>query len=184
MNYDNKIIELIREGDIKAFNVLFKSVYLLLYIYCRKFIPDAEDAKDILQNVFLRFWERRKDIDIRTSLNAYLYKAVQNECLNYLRSTKCFDSFQLEKSQISELGIIEENTPYLSCIVSEIECIADNTIEELPNQCKLIFKLSRVNGLKNQEIANELNISVRTVETQIQRALKILRGRLKDYLSS
>ena len=79
MASDNKIIELIKQGDIAAFNTLFKSVYLQLYIHCRKFIPDPEDAKDILQNVFLRFWEKRENIDIHTSL--------QNECLNYLRST-------------------------------------------------------------------------------------------------
>lgn len=87
MASDNKIIELIKQGDIAAFNTLFKSVYLQLYIHCRKFIPDPEDAKDILQNVFLRFWEKRENIDIYTSLNAYLYRAIQNECLNYLRST-------------------------------------------------------------------------------------------------
>ena len=71
MASDNKIIELIKQGDIAAFNTLFKSVYLQLYIHCRKFIPDPEDAKDILQNVFLRFWEKRENIDIHTSLNAY-----------------------------------------------------------------------------------------------------------------
>ena len=87
MASDNKIIELINQGDIAAFNTLFKSVYLQLYIHCRKFIPAPEDAKDILQNVFLRFWEKRENIDIHTSLNAYLYRAIQNECLNYLRST-------------------------------------------------------------------------------------------------
>ena len=88
MASDNKIIELIKQGDIAAFNTLFKSVYLQLYIHCRKFIPAPEDAKDILQNVFLRFWEKRENIDIHTSLNAYLYRAIQNECLNYLRSTR------------------------------------------------------------------------------------------------
>ena len=62
MASDNKIIELIKQGDIAAFNTLFKSVYLQLYIHCRKFIPDPEDAKDILQNVFLRFWEKRENI--------------------------------------------------------------------------------------------------------------------------
>ena len=66
MASDNKIIELIKQGDIAAFNTLFKSVYLQLYIHCRKFIPAPEDAKDILQNVFLRFWEKRENIDIHT----------------------------------------------------------------------------------------------------------------------
>ena len=86
MASDNKIIELIKQGDITAFNTLFKSVYLQLYIHCRKFIPDPEDAKDILQNVFLRFWEKRENIDIHVFKRLFI-QAIQNECLNYLRST-------------------------------------------------------------------------------------------------
>lgn len=94
---DDNIIAWIKQGDIAAFNTLFKSVYLPLYIHCRKFIPDPEDAKDLLQNVFLRFWEKREEIDIHTSLSAYLYRAVQNECLNHLRSpgTSCMISHNL-----------------------------------------------------------------------------------------
>ena len=78
---------------------------------------------------------------------------------------------------------VEDNDPYSILSIFEIERITENTIE-LPDQCKSIFKLSRINGLKNQEIADKLAISVRTVETQIYRALKILKSRLKDYLVS
>ena len=184
MASDNKIIELIKQGDIAAFNTLFKSVYLQLYIHCRKFIPDPEDAKDILQNVFLRFWEKRENIDIHTSLNAYLYRAIQNECLNYLRSTGTIEVPQCETTNVLFREEAEDNDPHSTLSVLEIEQIMENTIEELPDQCKSIFKLSRINGLKNQEIADKLDISVRTVETQIYRALKILKSRLKDYLAS
>lgn len=93
---DEKIIRQIKDGDIIAFNALFKDVYVQLYVHCRKFIPDAEEAKDLMQNVFLRFWERRAEIDIHTSLRAYLYRSVQNECLNYLRSSRT-PSFSFEK---------------------------------------------------------------------------------------
>ena len=178
MASDNKIIELIKQGDIAAFNTLFKSVYLQLYIHCRKFIPDPEDAKDILQNVFLRFWEKRENIDIHTSLNAYLYRAIQNECLNYLRSTGTIEVPQCETTNVLFREEAEDNDPHSTLSVLEIEQIMENTIEELPDQCKSIFKLSRINGLKNQEIADKLDISVRTVETQIYRALKILKSRL------
>lgn len=184
MASDNKIIELIKQGDIVAFNTLFKSVYLPLYIHCRKFIADPEEAKDILQNVFLRFWEKREEIDIHTSLNAYLYRAIQNECLNYLRSTRTIETSQYESLGADKQEAVEDNDPYSELSMLEIEAITEKTIEELPDQCKSIFKLSRVNGLKNQEIANKLDISVRTVETQIYRALKILKSRLKDYLAS
>lgn len=86
MAFDEKTILRIKQGDLTAYNLLFKSIYLPLYFHCRRFIPDPEEAKDLLQNVFLRFWEKREEIDIQVSLNAYLYRAVQNECLNYLRS--------------------------------------------------------------------------------------------------
>ena len=79
---------------------------------------------------------------------------------------------------------VEDNDPYSILSIFEIERITENAIEELPDQCKSIFKLSRISGLKNQEIADKLDISVRTVETQIYRALKILKSRLKDYLVS
>ena len=86
MASDDKLIKSIKQGDTGAFKTLFNTVYPQLYIYCRRFVPDPEEAKDIMQNVFLRFWEKREDIDIHTSLNAYLYRSIQNECLNYLRS--------------------------------------------------------------------------------------------------
>ena len=180
----SKLKQHMSDADIAAFNTLFKSVYLQLYIHCRKFIPDPEDAKDILQNVFLRFWEKRENIDIHTSLNAYLYRAIQNECLNYLRSTGTIEVPQCETTNVLFREEAEDNDPHSTLSVLEIEQIMENTIEELPDQCKSIFKLSRINGLKNQEIADKLDISVRTVETQIYRALKILKSRLKDYLAS
>lgn len=78
-----------------AFNALFKDVYFQLYVHCRKYVPDTEEAKDLLQNVFLRFWEKRHEIDIHTSLKAYLYRSVQNECLNHLRSYRTpYSSFE------------------------------------------------------------------------------------------
>ena len=184
MASEDKLIELIKQGDTGAFKTLFDSVYPQLYIYCRRFIPDPEEAKDILQNVFLRFWEKREDIDIHTSLNAYLYRSIQNECLNYLRSIKSIEVCQSETISLLLRDEVEDDDPHSILSVIEIENIMENTIEELPTQCKSIFKLSRINGIKNQEIADKLDISVRTVETQIYRALKTLKSRLKDYLTS
>lgn len=88
MASDERIFLKIKQGDIATFNLLFKEIYLQLYFHCRRFIPDPEEAKDLLQNVFLRFWEKREEIEIQTSLEAYLFRAVQNECLNFLRSPR------------------------------------------------------------------------------------------------
>lgn len=183
MTLNTKTLESIRQGDINAFNSLFKDVYPMLYIHCRKFIADTDEAKDILQNVFMRLWEKRDDIDIHTSINAYLHRSVQNECLNHLRSKgKSFLSMD-EAADNTGLEIPSDVDPDSDISIYEIEHITSKTIEELPPQCRSIFKLSRINGLKNQEIADIMEISVRTVETQIYRALKILKSNLKDYLA-
>lgn len=101
-----------------------------------------------------------------------------------ISSTGTIDIPRYEISEMDKQEAVEDNDPYSILSIFEIERITENTIEELPDQCKSIFKLSRINGLKNQEIADKLDISVRTVETQIYRALKILKSRLKDYLVS
>ncbi|MDR2969307.1 MAG: RNA polymerase sigma-70 factor [Tannerellaceae bacterium] len=183
MKSDEILITQIWSGDISVFNKLFHSIYIQLYIHCRKYINDPETAKDLLQNIFLRFWEKREDIDIHTSLNAYLHKSVKNECLNHLRTIKTFYIAEKEQAGLNE-KFVDETTPDSELAVQEIEQIIENVIEQLPGQCKSIFKLSRINGLKNKEIADRLDISVRTVETQIYRALKILKIQLKDYLAS
>ncbi len=183
MASDIEIVKLIREGDMVAFRNLFQSIYTQLYIHCRKYISDPEDAKDIIQNVFLHFWEKRKDIDIHTSLYAYLQKSVQNECLNYLRTHRIANIPQEDIPVINQIDIAEKNDPQSEFNINEIERIIENTIETLPDQCKFVFKLSRIEGLKNKEIADKLQISVRTVDTHIYRALKILKVRLVDYLS-
>ena len=176
---EKSIIRQLKQGNITTFNTLFHTTYMPLYIYCRRYITDPEEAKDLLQNIYLRLWEHREDIDIHTSLNAYLYRAVHNECLNHLRLDN--SSFSpVEENQRPE--IIEPNDPYSECHLHDIEHIVEYTINQLPDQCRSIFRLSRINGLKNQEIATRLNISVRTVETQIYRALKVLKRHLKDYL--
>lgn len=183
MTPDEEIIRQIKEGNIDAFNALFKAFYMPLYFSCRKFIASTDEAKDLLQNVFLRFWEKREEIDIHTSLKAYLFRSVQNECLNYLRSAP-FHFGERNSQDNTRFEICDsEATPDSILSIIEMEQIIKNTIRQLPPLCKTIFILSRLKGLKNQQIAKKLNISVRTVDTQIYRALKILKVRLKDYLA-
>lgn len=180
------IIELIKEGNMKAFNQLFMDTYHQLYFHCRKFISDPEDAKDLLQNVYLRFWEKRLEIDIRISVYAYLFRAVQNECLNYIRSKKSISSLsdpEFDKEPYNSTTEKNYDSPESDMEITELEQITQRAINSLPVQCKLIFQLSRNEGLKNQEIADKLSISVRTVETQIYRALKIIKTWLHDYMA-
>ncbi|MEG1543743.1 MAG: RNA polymerase sigma-70 factor [Tannerellaceae bacterium] len=184
MTSDGALIEKIKQDDMAAFNALFKAYYIQLYYYCRKFVSDPEEAKDLMQNVFLRFWERRADLDIHTSIKAYLYRSVQNECLNHLRSSKNLVSMSHDDDDTPTIEVADaHNTPDDELAALEIEQITQTVIDQLPEQCQKVFTLSRLKGLKSQEIAEHLNISVRTVDTQIYRALKILKMKLKDYLA-
>lgn len=176
---EKDIYELIRDGDIKAFNLLFQRLYMQLYIYCRKFIPDPEEAKDILQNVFLHFWERRGELCIDTSLRAYLFRTVHNECLNFIRSTRQTDLLGGEET-IALYDCFDRPDETLN--VNEMERHLKNSIDSLPEQCRVIFRLSRFDGLSVREIAGKLDLSPRTVETQIYRALKMLKKDMKEYL--
>ena len=131
-----------------------------------------------------------KDIICADAATVYGWKKVKHNLKimifqgSVISSTGTIDIPRYEISEMDKQEAVEDNDPYSILSIFEIERITENTIEELPDQCKSIFKLSRISGLKNQEIADKLDISVRTVETQIYRALKILKSRLKDYLVS
>ncbi|MDD2437575.1 MAG: RNA polymerase sigma-70 factor [Massilibacteroides sp.] len=181
---EEKMILLLKRGDWSAFNTIFNNFYIQLYFYCRKYIPNPEEAKDLLQNVFLRLWEKREEIEIKVSLKAYLYRSVQNECLNYIRSSR----LNLSLSEIEGESILPNTSdpfsPDTDTENREIENLVDSIVETLPEHCRKIFIMSRINGIKNKDIAQQLSISVRTVDTQIYRALKIMKKGLKDYLSA
>ncbi|MDD4515823.1 RNA polymerase sigma-70 factor [Massilibacteroides sp.] len=182
---EEEMIALLKQGNWWAFNSIFNTYYLQLYFHCRKYIPDTEEAKDLLQNVFLRLWDKREEIEIEISLKAYLFRCVQNECLNAIRSSRSTISL----SEIDGESIIlpdrgGQSSPEIDTEGREIEKAIDSVIETLPEQCRNIFILSRIKGMRNKDIAQHLSVSVRTVDTQIYRALKIMKKGLKDYLSS
>ena len=166
--------------DKKAFEELFKSYFTPLCSFAQKFVNDIDAAKDIVHNVFINLWNKREQVDLDTSLKSYLFQGVHNRCLNYIRDNKKLVQFDAPQSE-AELGKYLESRDHLES--SEAELRINNALDELPDKCKEIFLMNRFDGLKYREIAEKLDISIKTVETQMSRALKTLREKLSDMIS-
>ena len=163
-------------SDPKAFDQLFNSYYNRLCNYASLVIHDSETAEDIVQDLFAGIWVNRKQLLIKSSFNAYLFRSVYNSCLDHLKHQKikdrhqCLDFSRPVDSFNDSLVFVELLTRIESCI------------DQLPEQCKKIFRLSRFENLKYKEIAELLNISENSVDTQMRRALNKLKDNLKEYL--
>ena len=187
-NFDDKqLLEEFRNNNIEVFEAFFKAQQPYMVAYANKFLDNWETARDIVQEIFISLWENKDKIEIHSTLKAYLFSATKNQCLNNFKhklveqkhTNKTLDEFRrLEYAYYSE-----NDEPYLILQHKELDKKIEQIINALPEQCRLTFELSRYQGMKSKEIANKMDISVRTVETQIYRALKALKLSLKDYLS-
>lgn len=158
---------------------MFRELYQPLCRYAYSFVSDHEEAEEIVQASFIGIWEKRQTIDIDTSLKAYLYRVVRNASLNVIKHGKVKQIY-LEQSEFTAEKTTDATEQAL--ITDELERKIFSAIQTLPEQCRLIFKLSRFEEMKYQEIANQLNISIKTVENQMGKALKIMREQLREYL--
>jgi RNA polymerase sigma-70 factor (ECF subfamily) len=143
---------------------------------------DPTPAEEIVQNIFVRLWEKKEDLTIRENVSGYLYRAVHNECLNYLRHQKvrvAYQSYAMRRHKQSE-----QEKPAEKVVMSELEKKLETALRELPEQCRTIFQLSRFEDLRYRDIAEKLGLSVKTVENQMGKALKLLRLKLVDFLLS
>ncbi len=165
--------------DEQSFEALFTSYFAPLCAYAMRFLKDLDSSKEIAHDVFINLWDRREHIDTNKSLKTYLFTSVHNRCLNYIRDNRKFDHSSHSIENASEMGYSDSDT---NLSVIELQERIDKAINQLPQKCKEIFVLSRYQELKYSEIAVKLNISVKTVEAQITKALKTLREELSDYL--
>lgn len=159
--------------------MLFKNYYKPLCNYAHSFTQDRDEAEEVVQSTFLSFWEKRESLNIQTTVRPYLYAMVRNSCLNILKHEK------IKQKHAGETVALADPTyesVAQSIYVSELEVQINKAMEKLPEQCRLVFKLSRFEELKYAEIAEQLDISVKTVENQMGKALRIMREQLKDYL--
>lgn len=159
--------------------MLFRSEFKGLCLFALKFTKDHETAKEIVQDAFINLWEKRDTIDLSKPVKSYLTTIIYNKSLNYLRDNKKFDREILDFENINSTANFQTSD---KLVASEIEQQIKSAIDELPEKCREVFMLSRYKNLKYQEIANQLNISIKTVETQMSKALQHMRVRLAEYL--
>lgn len=164
----------------EAFESLFKTHFKELCFFAQRYVKDIETARELVQESFVALWEKRLNIDVSKSVRAYLGSSVYNKCLNYLRDNKKFNKDILAAEQLYPMNNKHESD---ILVFKEIKNKIDNSIDELPEKCKEIFVLSRYENLKYHEIADKLNISVKTVESQMSKALQHLRYRLAEFLT-
>ncbi|MEL7587490.1 MAG: RNA polymerase sigma-70 factor [Prolixibacteraceae bacterium] len=184
--YDKQLFNILMNGDETSFKAVYDHFYPRLYYFVFEYIQHKDLAEDIVHDTFLTLWKKRTGLQADTNLNAYLYTLAKNNSLKKLRDEKyrktVFSSTRLTADEI------EFNTGALSSLWTtdltfpEVERIIQSTLSQLPPQCKLVFELSRFANRKNKEIADELGISVKTVEGHITKAIKSLKVNLKDYL--
>lgn len=178
-NNDTHLLESIKNGDKWAFDEVFLKHFKSLHAYAFTIIKEKDDAEEIVQNVFYKIWTKRSQLKTDGFLKSFLYRSVHNESLNYIKHQKVRTNFN-----VRYVRDIQQDTGNLNSeiMVTELEKNIHAAINELPEKCRNVFQLSRFDQLKYQEIAKALNISIKTVENQMGKALKILRLKVVDLL--
>lgn len=174
-----QLIITLKAGDLTAFEMLFRTYYQPLCNYAFTFVQDRDEAEEIVQSTFLNIWEKRESLSIHTGIRPYLYAMVRNACLNVLKHEKIKQQHAAMEMAVAERSV---ESVARTVMASELETKIYRAMDQLPEQCRLIFKLSRFEELKYAEIAQQLHISIKTVENQMGKALRIMREQLKDYL--
>lgn len=168
-------IHQLNKGDVQAFELVFHKYYASLCFFANKFIRDEEAAKDVVQEVFIRFYEKEVNFPNLLALKSFLFSCVQNKALNYLEKNNIRTAIRKKLTQPES----EETEYFHYQVEAEIFEQIFATIEELPTECRRIFKMSYIEHLDIPEIMQRLNIAESTIKTQRQRAKKFLRERLQ-----
>lgn len=179
MNQEDKIFQSAAKGDLKAFEVLFRTFYSELCNYAYQYFRDKDTAEEIVQDLFYKLWEKKKTISIRSSIKSYLYRSVYNNAMMIIR----------EKNTRKTTNNLPENTemfpghePDEQMETSELNSVVESTLSSMPDRVRKIFEMSRFEGLKYKEIAEKLLISIKTVEANMGKALKLFKENLKEYI--
>jgi RNA polymerase sigma-70 factor (ECF subfamily) len=176
---EKQVIGKIRKGDVQAFEWLFRQYYEKLCQWAYQYLHDIDSAEEVVQDLFYHLWRNRSTMEFHASVKSYLYKAVSNNCKMQIRNKGRRSA--IEANLGSRISTPEEE-PSAVLEVKEIREVVNKTLDELPEKPAQIFRMSRYEGMKYREIAEKLSISIKTVEANMGKALKIFRKNLQEYI--
>jgi RNA polymerase sigma-70 factor (ECF subfamily) len=171
---DRSLVQKIIQSDERAFKELFYRHYDPLYMFCYRRLKSADIAGDIIQDVFMRLWQKRSELDANRSIKAYLFQMAQNIIIDFFRKKTTQRAYQEKRVAENVFSLVDESF--------EVEEKVNDALQKLPENLKTVFLMSRFDGLKYAEIAESLDISVKTVENRMTKALKLLRKWLEHLL--
>jgi RNA polymerase sigma-70 factor (ECF subfamily) len=175
---DKDFLNQIKDGDESAFEAVFNEYYESLAYFALKYVGNAQVAEDIVQDLFVKIWANRHSLRIEQSLSSYLYGAVKNASFNHLKSQNIRSEYASNQILPSEADSFIPN----EIDASDLSLLIETAIFSMPKERQKIFRMSREEGMKYAEIAAKQEISVKTVEAQMGKALQFMRSMLKDFL--
>lgn len=176
---EHSLLSQLKQGNKGAFSLLFSAYYKDLVLFGGNYLPDKSACEDIVQSVFLKLWRDRKTLPVESSIKSYLLKSVRNGCLDEIRHKQIVlehESFVSGNNSLHDM----DTEDYI--LYSDLQRHLEEALVQLPGTYREAFELNRFDGLKYREIAEKLNVSERTVEVRISKAIEMLRKYLQDFL--
>lgn len=174
---ENFLLSALRQDNKEAFSLLFQKYYTDLVLFCGNFVRDKSSCEDIVQSIFLKLWNDRKSIRIETSLKSYLLRAVRNSCFDEFRHLEIVRQYESDPDH----SVLDSYDTENYILYSDLSAHLQQALDQLPAAYREAFEMNRFEGLKYREIADRLNVSERTVEVRVGKALEMLRKLLKDF---
>jgi len=168
--FEQILLEKLAEGDTSAFSSIFEVYYKDLVMFAFTFTKNSGDAEEVVQDVFVSLWEKRSELKLHGSLKSYLLKSVQNKCLDEIRRRKVRENFANDAEH--QLLYANDTEDYI--LYTDLQRQLDHLLAQMPDELAQAFRLNRFDGLKYREIAQQLNVSERTVESRISKVLQFL----------
>lgn len=177
---DEQLLKYIGKGDRKAFEYFFRRYWESLFAAALQRLQSEDLAKDVLQELFVELWEKRETLNIHSNVSGYLFTALKHRIINKIKAEATREKYEKMVTHFYEINDFATEHQFSRNYIREE---MDKRVEQLPDRCQEVFELSRIEQLSHKEIGEQLNISPKTVENHIGRALKVLRPYLKRVIS-